>query len=441
MCTLPTIAAAVLAAAGLVACVDRPGPFAPANASIHVSVSGHPADSNIVITTYLRDRSPPYNRRTTRIPVGGSVLEKGLGAGFDIDVGVDTLTLIPDRCTVVEMTTAAIPAFGATRVTVHTSAGRTDSVGIVLQCRNAVIALDVSGLPAGDTANVAVRNGLMDYRVDAPNGTTLLPVIPSAMVQIDPPPTPGRDGYLYVAPFQTVAVSSRQTTTVQVIYRAPANACPATQPLAWYRMAGDAADSSGSAIHGSVQGAAPVPDRNGVANAALAFDGQDDLIDLGNRFDSLSPPFSVAAWIYYSVAGSGQFRSIFASDDQPGSYFGLWFMVSPTGHLSISYGDGGRTSTQFRRTAETVGPIPSDRWLHVAATVRGPTDMTLYVDGVPVSSALSGTGGAMAHSPAPARIGSFQLVAANRPWLGPLDEVRIYGCSLDAAQVRTVFNW
>jgi hypothetical protein len=67
--------------------------------------------------------------------------------------------------------------------------------------------------------------------------------------------------------------------------------------------------------------------------------------------------------------------------------------------------------------------------------------MTLYVSGVPVSSANGGTGGPIAHTAgAPARIGSFHLVPANRPWLGVLDDVRIYDCGLEQSEVGRLFT-
>jgi hypothetical protein len=39
------------------------------------------------------------------------------------------------------------------------------------------------------------------------------------------------------------------------------------------------------------------------------------------------------------------------------------------------------------------------------------------------------------HAPAPARIGSITTLAANQPWLGGLDEITIFDCSLDAGEV------
>jgi hypothetical protein len=106
----------------------------------------------------------------------------------------------------------------------------------------------------------------------------------------------------------------------------------------------------------------------------------------------------------------------------------------------MSYGNGGSVGAASRRSIDSDNPIPLDQWVHLAATVRGPTDMTLYVNGTPVTATFSGTGGPILHSPAPARIGSYSLIAANTPWAGMLDEMRIYNCSLDAASVSALYQ-
>jgi hypothetical protein len=427
----------VVAMIGLVTlagCWISSNSFAPTNSAVVILVDGIPVDSGIFVTTFIQNIQSPINRQTAQLPIGGSVHYSNLGAGFDIEVGVDTLSLSTHRCRI-DHIRWRVQLSSAVKVQVTTRAGVTDTVWISLECRSADVTLNVSGLPAGDSADITIDDRPAPRMLRMTNGMVQLALVPDSTLSIFPDAVVGRDGRAYTANNQTVAAPSRHSTQVSVQYSALLPSCRREQPNAWYALDGSAMDVSGNGQHGTVFGATAAADRRGATGAALAFDGTDDAIDLGNRFDSLTVPFSIAAWVYQPAAASGEFRSIFASDDQPGSYYGIWFMISPTGHLSISYGDGGGTSSQFRRTAETVAPVLTDRWIHFAATVRGPTDMTLYVNGVPISTTFSGSGGAMLHSPAPARIGSFQLISANRPWLGSLDDVRLYGCSLDHAEV------
>jgi hypothetical protein len=294
----------------------------------------------------------------------------------------------------------------------------------------------VSGLPAADSARIAIIAVVDTQFVWARNGTTSVRTIPENTTAIEPASVSASDGLTYQAPAQIIAVASRQTTTATMQYAA--GACPLNQPQAWYLLDGDGGDASGNGNNGSVVGATPLADRRGMAAMALSFDGIDDRIDLGDRFNSLTLPFTVAAWVYQPAAARGDFRAILATDDELNRYAGIWFMTDATGTLSITYASGGGVTPANRRTLESSQPIRTDAWVHVAATVRGPTDMTLYVDGLPVQGTYSGAGGALVHSPAPARIGSFGIVTANRPWLGGLDDLRIYDCSLTAAQVAAL---
>ncbi|HSL71427.1 MAG TPA: LamG domain-containing protein, partial [Longimicrobiales bacterium] len=222
-------------------------------------------------------------------------------------------------------------------------------------------------------------------------------------------------------------------TTLRVL---AASAC--TSPQAWYPLNGDGMDASGNGNHGTVQGATPAGNRHGDPQAALAFDGSDDAVQLGDRFNTLTLPFSIAAWVYRSAAAGEGLRAIFVTDDEPGRYAGIWFQTDGPGQPSITFADGGGTGAAFRRTFTASSAIPSDTWVHLTATVRGPTDMTLYVNGAAVPGTYSGTGGPLVHTPAPARIGRITILPANQPWLGQLDELRIYNCSLDPSGVAAL---
>ena len=164
--------------------------------------------------------------------------------------------------------------------------------------------------------------------------------------------------------------------------------------------------------------------------AALAFDGIDDSIELGDRFNDLMLPFSIAVWVYRPAAAGEGLRALFVSDDEPGRYAGIWFQTDGPGHPSVTFADGGGSGGAFRRTLTANSAIPADTWVHLVATVRGATDMTLYVNGAQVAGSYSGTGGPLLHTPAPARIGRITILPTNQPWLGRLDDLKIYRCSL-----------
>jgi len=407
-------------------------------AVIRVDATGVPDDPGITLTAFARRVAPPVTRDSAVIAFGGAHQFTNVAHGVAYDVGLEGLDVYACELTFASSAFVATAASVTVRLTTPATQSSPSFATFTLRCRTGDIDLVVSGLPPADSANVLLDAVFDNLSLRVRNGTTSVRIVPYR-TRIDPQPVLASDGRVYDAPFQTVDVASRQRTTITVPYSATA-ACPADRPLAWYALNGNGADSTANAFHGYLQGATAIADRNGNAGAALSFDGYDDQIDVGDRFNTLALPYSVAAWLYQPLSARGEYRSIFASDDATGQYNGIWFMILPNGRLSMSYGSGGPSGESRRRTVDSNAAIPADTWVHVTATVRGPTDMTLYVNGAAVASTYSGTGGSLVHSAAPARIGTFQLIPGNRPWLGRMDELRIYDCSLDASEVVRLFN-
>ncbi len=81
-----------------------------------------------------------------------------------------------------------------------------------------------------------------------------------------------------------------------------------------------------------------------------------------------------------------------------------------------------------------------DVWVHVVATVRGPTDMTFYDDGVDGTGGYAGTGGAMVHNGWPAHIGRNAQNTPAQYLDGLLDDIRIFDRSLTAEEILQLFN-
>jgi hypothetical protein len=418
---------------GLGACYEL---VAPRNSSIEVRISGTPNDPGIVITAFVQDPSPPFNRIENQVALGGSTLFENLGAGFTIRVGVANLST--HKCAVVGTNIPLNPAADSVEFMVRE--GTTEVVEFELSCRSAALDLEVLGVPAGYQARLFLRSAVDSFDLRTGNGTTRVNVMPWPQWEIRPEIvtdatiTPFR---IYRAPSQRFSIASRQISQATVHYSG--SACAYFEPTAWYKFnSGDASDASGNANDGTVRGTTSVADRHGSASTALSFDGVDDFIELGDRFNNLAIPFSIAAWVYQPANARSEFRSIFISDDEPNRYLGIWFQTEPGGLPQITYADGGLVGPASRRTLVANNPIPTDTWVHIAATVRGPTDMTLYVNGAEVPGTYSGTGGPLVHGTGPARIGRITTLPLNRPWLGLLDEIRIYDCSLDPNEVTAL---
>lgn len=169
---------------------------------------------------------------------------------------------------------------------------------------------------------------------------------------------------------------------------------------------------------------------------AVSFDGVDDYIDVGNIYDDLKLPFTVSAWISLDLRGLG---TIFASQDNSFTYNGFHLYVVQSA-IIIEYGDGlGNISADFRRGKSGSVENIAGRWVHVAAVVRGPSDIDLYLNGIDIGGKYIGNSQSPMNSSFPlesARIGYRSSVGINYHFQGAIDEIRIWNRSMTVDEIR-----
>jgi hypothetical protein len=202
--------------------------------------------------------------------------------------------------------------------------------------------------------------------------------------------------------------------------------------LGRWDLEGDARDASGCGNHGVVSGATPTTDVLGERGAAYAFDG-DDAIDLG-RAGVLKPELPATLFLRMrSECPVGDRCFAFENDADPDRYSGISLQVGPEGRLELRMGDGGPQGPGYRRSAITDAPLVPGRWHDVAAVIRGPRDVEIFVDGVQQSVDYSGSGGPMAYLGGPALIGSHGF--GTNPFQGGLDDIRLFDRALSPTEI------
>jgi len=194
---------------------------------------------------------------------------------------------------------------------------------------------------------------------------------------------------------------------------------------------GTATDSSGYGNQGTLTDG-PVWDTGQIAGG-LKFDGIDDRVEIGDKLNGVTVPFTLTAWIH--TTGTGEY-AILQSDDNT-DYYGFWWLTNANNTMHIAYGDGTGNAGGDRRSKNSAVAIPPDTWAHVAAVVRGPTDMTLYINGGDAGGSCSGTGGAMVHSADPAIIGKWTVWGDYR-MKGLLDDLRVYNRGLSNTEIENL---
>jgi len=205
--------------------------------------------------------------------------------------------------------------------------------------------------------------------------------------------------------------------------------------LAYYPFNGNANDASGNNNHGIVSGATLTADRLGKADAAYHFNGVDDFIDLSNSY-GIKPdlPVTIAAWIYYEQDGG-----IFHNNSNTALYYGVWLNIQANGKLSTGFGDGDPIGSQSRRSFITTDTVSQHTWHHVAAIIRGATDMELYIDGVSMQGIYTGSGGPLAYSQDPAIIGR-QYISDPFYYGGNIDELYFYNRELSEEEIQFLYQ-
>ncbi len=238
-------------------------------------------------------------------------------------------------------------------------------------------------------------------------------------------------------PLATVAAANQQFTA----YLAPqsvttlvlSNVVMNTQPVAWYPMEGNIQDTSGNGNNATqVNNVSYVPGKIGALAAQFSGNGNSyAVIPL-----SISNSFTIAGWIKTTATGgvgNGQWwngKGI-VDGEVPGSVadFGLTLLGS-----TAAFGIGNPDTTITSTTA-----INDGQWHHLAAEWNNLTGvMQLYVDGQLQATAIGPVGARTA--PPSLRLGSIQAGYPSGFLAGTLDDVRLFGRTLSAAEVVGTMN-
>lgn len=202
-----------------------------------------------------------------------------------------------------------------------------------------------------------------------------------------------------------------------------ASAAPSTAGLiAHYTLDGNVLDSSGNALHGTVNGNPLYTP--GIFGQALTFDGVGDYVDCTNnvKYDAITDKITVAAWIQVDIFDV-TFQAIVTKGDSS------WRLSRNTETDGVHWRANGPDPAL--RVNSTVS-VNDGEWHHVAGTYDG-TSARLYVNGR-LDGSLATTGSVAKNAQKVFIGGNAEQMA--RLWKGAIDEVRIYSRVLTEAEVR-----
>jgi hypothetical protein len=196
--------------------------------------------------------------------------------------------------------------------------------------------------------------------------------------------------------------------------------------MAWYKLDGDATDSSGNGRNGTLVGN-PVWIDGRIGPNSLSSDGDGDAIKCGNYNPSEDTnELTVALWSYWDGL-NGNYQTLVAKRDSWDSNDIMWQFGPQTawegsvGQLEISQPDS---------TVNWGVIIPEGEWAHLAVTADG-NDATLYINGENMGTFPFTFG---------TDTDANMVISASEPngsesFNGNIDDVRIYNYALSQAEV------
>jgi Concanavalin A-like lectin/glucanases superfamily len=231
----------------------------------------------------------------------------------------------------------------------------------------------------------------------------------------------------------------RQALYLWLVARAPSYGSST-----WYNLAG-LSNGTLSGFDGTASsGWSSTSRRGGVGQ--LNFDGTNDTVSVQSPYASggagtfdfrINVPFSIAFWMKTNSVSS--VRDIITKGETGGDLHGWWVSIL-SGNIAFGFKD---TSFVFLEV-KTTATFNDNLWHSIVVTYNGAssndaTTLAIYVDGIPQGLTTTNAGpltGAIHTGPLiPILIAP---ITNSRPYLGALDDIRVYGTVLSQAVISEI---
>ncbi len=210
--------------------------------------------------------------------------------------------------------------------------------------------------------------------------------------------------------------------------------------VAYYPFDGNANDESGNRQNCTAENLRSVPDRNGKADSAFAFNGRNAYLTTPVTLQGFSA-FTLAGWFYTrSYEHAGKYPLCFNQSVNAGR---AALMVTRDGELALLVADGESVELQTLATSQRM-LLPLNSWHHIAVVFDSLTDNhAIYVDGIKAAESKVVMGAISETAPFhAATIGvNYSPTAAHRRWWdGYMDDLCIYSRALSSNEVWALFS-
>jgi hypothetical protein len=236
----------------------------------------------------------------------------------------------------------------------------------------------------------------------------------------------------------------RLSTTLGLAFGLLAAVAGAQGPVGQWPLDGDAVDISGNGLDGAIQGnVVATADRNAVSSAALEFGGTSaDLVNVGDPAElQLTGAMTLAGWAYLDADSTNNARIIAKMAGGGSRSWSLCveadfggegilnrgnFQLSPDGNSVVSL--------------PTQGSVPTDEWFHLAGVYRPGEAMDIYLNGQLDDTLAAGIPTSQFSDNNQAVYIGNRVACGNCGWVGSLDDIRVYGRALNAAEILDLYT-
>ncbi len=210
----------------------------------------------------------------------------------------------------------------------------------------------------------------------------------------------------------------------------------------YWPLDGDATDASRNGNNGTIVGSvSPVPDRYGMAGAALRFAGEtDSYVDVGDSAElRITGPMTVTAWVLLHGSNQNNGRIVTKQGDVDNGSWNLGVEASPDGGAHAATFQVAAAPSDVVRVDDTL-PLPTDRWVHLTGIYRPGETLEIYVDGMLRAETMADIPSTQfSDNGLSVLIGSGHG-CSDCAWDGLIDEVRIYDRAISQVEIWQIMR-
>ena len=204
--------------------------------------------------------------------------------------------------------------------------------------------------------------------------------------------------------------------------------------VAWYKLDGNALDSSGNGHHGTVGSGTFVP---GKIREGISFNGvSPNIIQCGNITSGMST-ITMACWIYPTESftqTTGFVSNLYhrnSNTSNPYDNRGMCLRTDSSGRLGVTYGF--KNGSEYNRAGYTTSAvIPLNEWSHIACTFDGEV-LIVYMNGQLIGEHVRDI---IVDGETQFVIGRWGSHYSNYFFTGVIDDVRIYDHALSLKKLK-----